>query len=78
MSAASVKRLSSATAMAINDTVDVARTAAELDTLTKLVWRGYADGEIEEDDAGRAHPSPPPHTSHRTTSGGTRPAAART
>jgi hypothetical protein len=52
MSAASVKRLSSATAMAINDAIDVARTAAELDTLTKLVWRGYADGEIGEDDAG--------------------------
>ena len=51
MSAAALQSVASAAAATIYDAIGVAETAAELDELVKLVWRGNLDGAIDDVDA---------------------------
>ena len=53
MSAIALNSLASAAATTLYDAIGRAETSAELDKLAGLVWRGYGDGVIVEDDASR-------------------------
>ena len=53
MSAIALNSLASAAATTLYDAIGRAETSAELDQLAGLLWRGYGDGVIAEDDANR-------------------------
>ena len=51
MSAIALNGLASAAATTLYDAIGRAETSAELDKLAGLVWHGWGDGVIVEDDA---------------------------